>query len=436
MVEALTQKKIEGLSKKRPTEKREFADGGQPGLYFVAGPRSLKWMVRYRSPGSGQNVKLAIGDYGDEKPALGLHDARKAAKAVLDVVKEGRDPRDEEAIHRRIETVEEAFSDFLERHTRIKNKGSTASDTEGFIRREILPKWRTRRIRSITRREIVALIDAVADGKRSAGGEFLVDPRPQSAVRLRALLSKAFGFFAAKGIVTDNPFRDIEVPAPTVVRDRVLGDDEIRWLWIATAKVGWPFGDLVRLLLLTGQRRNEVAQAPCIEFSLDAADPVWLIPGSRTKNGRPQSVPLAPDVVETLRALPRVLVDGKENPWLLSTTGETPISGFSRAKFQIDEAMLAAAREDEPERVSIEPWSFHDLRRTCATGLASLGVAVHVVEHVLNHKSGALGGVAGIYNKFDYAPEKRAALTAWANRVAQITGQKRPGNVVPMPVRG
>lgn len=460
MAEALTQKKIDALAKKRPPAKREIADGGQAGLYLVIGPRVMKWIVRYRA--ASQNVKLGIGDYGQERPALGLHDARKAAQAKLQEVSEGRDPRSAgNAAKRRNLTVEDAFDEFIDRHARAKNKASTVDDNQGFIDREIKPRWRGRKIQAISRHDIVDLVDGIAHGKRDTEGNISSPGRPQSAVRVRAVLSKAFSWFAAKGIVVDSPFRDIEVPAPPIARDRILSDDEIRWLWRATdeGEVGWPFGDLARLLLLTAQRRDEVAAAPWAEFEfdqvevspntvgdlspgrlallsqgVDVREPLWSIPPDRTKNGRRQNLPLTRQVVDILRALPRHEDDdGNQSPFILSTNARTPISGYSKAKKGIDEAMLRASREETQDpTLTIPPWTFHDLRRTAASGMARLGIAVHVVEAVLNHKSGKISGVAAIYNRHDYAREKRDALVAWANLLDSIVAPPQAENVIPL----
>ncbi|MGY3328651.1 integrase [Mesorhizobium sp. USDA 4775] len=447
MADALTQKKIDALSAKRPASKREVPDGGQSGLYLIVGPRAFKWIVRYRSPATGENVKLAIGDYGPAKPKLGLHDARKAAEGTLRLVRQGQDPRDGRDTAAADLTVAEAFADFVKRYATKENKPSTVAETQAFIKREISPKWGKRRIRSITRHDIVKLIDGIAEDQLDSEGKLRQAGRPQSAVRVRALLSKAFSWFAAKGIVSENPFRDIEVPAAPRARDRVLSEDEIRWLWSATAAVGWPFGDLARLLLLTAQRRDEVAAAEWREFSIP--DATWSIPPERTKNGRRQVLPLAPQVTKILAGLPRVVAPApasvkpsehskveEESPFVLSTNAETPISGYSRAKKKIDEKMLAAARKEtaNPE-LSIEPWTLHDLRRTAASGMAGLGIAVHVVEAVLNHKSGVISGVAAIYNRHDYAREKRQALEAWANRLEEIIGASSRDNVVALAAR-
>jgi integrase len=429
MAEALTQKKIDALAARRPATKREVPDGGQQGLYLVVGPRTLKWLVRYRSPANGANRKLALGDYGREPPRLGLHDARKAAEGKLRAVAQGHDPIEEGGGARRHLTVVQAFEEFTERYAKVHNKATTAAETEKIIQREILPRWRARKLQTISRRDIIALVDAIAEGR---GGALA---RPYTAVRVRALLSKAFKWFAGKSLIADNPFRDIEVPVPPRSIDRVLSDDEIPWLWKAAVGVGWPFGDLVRLLLLTGQRRDEVAKARWDEFDLSGEEPSWTIPGARTKNGRAQRLLLPRPVVAILEGLPRVQAsDDKLSPFLLSTTGETPISGYSRAKRKIDEEMLKAAREGaaSPEGVEIARWRLHDLRRTAASGMAALGVPVHVTEAVLNHKSGAISGVAAIYNRHDYAVEKRAALTAWCKHVDSIVGQQKSSNVVSM----
>lgn len=158
MAVALTQKKVDALSKQRPPQKLEIADGGQTGLYLAVGPQVMKWMVRYRV--ASQNVKLSIGDYGKELPALGLHDARKAAQAKLQEVSEGRDPRwSGSAVRRQNLSVEEAFSEFIDRHAKAKNKARTVHENEGFIERELKPRWRGRKIQSISRHDIVDLVE-------------------------------------------------------------------------------------------------------------------------------------------------------------------------------------------------------------------------------------------------------------------------------------
>jgi integrase len=189
---------------------------------------------------------------------------------------------------------------------------------------------------------------------------------------------------------------------------------------------------MVKLLLLTGQRRDEVASARWSEFDLGADMPAWTIPKDRAKNGKAHVVPLSPAVVEILDSLPRVK---DEVDFVLTTTGKTGVSGFSRSKALLDATMMEIAKEEADARgekdfePQIVPWRLHDLRRTCASGMAELGQPVHVVEAVLNHKSGSIKGVAAVYNRYEYAEEKRRALFAWATHVTSLIGA-RADNII------
>jgi integrase len=184
----------------------------------------------------------------------------------------------------------------------------------------------------------------------------------------------------------------------------VLTDEELGLLWKATELSGSPFGPLFQLLILTGQRREEVAGLDWSE--LDRPTGSWLIPGYRTKNRKANYIPLSKAAIAVLDGI------AADHPWprtgyVFSTTGKTPVSGFSKAKRRMDELM----RESLGER--FQPWRAHDLRRTLATGMQRLGVRFEVTEAILNHVSGSRAGVAGIYQRYDWAAEKRDALGAW-----------------------
>ncbi|AWI58993.1 tyrosine-type recombinase/integrase [Sinorhizobium fredii] len=428
MAKALTAKAIEAM--KPASVRREIPDGGMPSLYLVIQPKrerdgkelppSMSWAVRYRF--DGKPKKLTIGAY----PAFGLADARKAAGVALRAVSEGRDPTAEKKLAKEErasdqDDVDKILDDFLARHVDVKNRESSAKESRRLIDVELRPRWKERKIQTITRREIINLLDEIVD--RGAA---------TTANRVHALVRKFFNWAIERDIISASPVANVKAPSPEISRDRVLSHDEIRLVWKASEKIGWPFGPMLKLLLLTGQRRDEVAAAARPEFDL-SEKALWTIPKERAKNGVAHAVPLAPAALDLIKALP--VVDGKAK-LLLSTTGETPISGFSRAKESLDAAMLEIAREEASERgddledVTVSPWRLHDLRRTCASGMASLGQPVHVVEAVLNHKSGTIKGVAAVYNRYDYADEKRRALCAWASLVESITREGQPGNVV------
>jgi integrase len=191
-----------------------------------------------------------------------------------------------------------------------------------------------------------------------------------------------------------------------------LSDHELRLVWRATEAIGWPFGSMVRLLLLTGQRRNEVARMQWIELDLERG--LWTLPRERVKNDRPHTVPLSPLVVSIIKSLPRIA-----GQYVFTTNGETASSGYSVAKRRLD-AQLPA---DMPA------WRWHDLRRTLASGLARLGVNLPVIEKILNHISGSFGGIVSVYQHHDFADEKRQALEAWSDHVAAIVADN-PAKVV------
>jgi integrase len=204
----------------------------------------------------------------------------------------------------------------------------------------------------------------------------------------------------------------------------------LRLVLLASHKLETPWAQFVRLLVYTAARRSEVARAPWSEFSglersTDAnnhAPAFWEIPGARTKNGRIHILPLPEGATEMLLQMPRI----GEKGFVFTVTGRTPIVGFSDAKEHLDAAMLAIAREEataageDADKVAIAPWRWHDIRRTVATGMAAKKIAPHVIEAVLNHASGVLSGVAGVYNRYAYADEKAAALGVWAEHVAAL----------------
>ncbi|CAN7296460.1 tyrosine-type recombinase/integrase [Neorhizobium sp. LjRoot104] len=422
MAKALTAKAIEAM---KPTATRqEIPDGGLPGLYLIIQPKrerhgkelpaAMSWAIRYRF--DGRPKKHTIGSY----PAYSLAQAREEGGKALRAVSEVRDPAAEKAARkeRKLDLVEDAIDEFIKRHVEKENRPNTVRERKRLFEKEVKPKWRGRNMQTITRLEIIQFIDKTADRA------------PVLANRLLALLRKFFGWAVERDILEVSPMnKKIRPPGQETTRDRILTDDEIRLLLLAADKQGYPFGPMVRMLLLTGQRRSEVADAEWIEFELGGNNQLWVIPPERSKNRKEHFVPLPALLLSIIEALPRIKPsnDEKAKPvYLFTTSGTTPVSGFSKAKTLLDAAMLEIARKeaiergDDPKAVTIEPWTFHDLRRTAASGMARLSVPVHVVEAVLNHRSGSIKGVAAVYNRYDYADEKRAALTAWAARIAEL----------------
>ena len=231
-------------------------------------------------------------------------------------------------------------------------------------------------------------------------------------------MSKMFSWLVQHRRVDKNPCDGVHRPETPQARDRVLSDAEIVTFWRAADGVGEPFGQLLKLLLLTGCRLNEVAGMRRAELSEDGT--TWTLPKERTKNKRPHVVPLPPLARDLLDSVKRI---ESRAGLMFTTTGETPVSGWSRVKGRLDEAMKAPL------------WRLHDLRRTAATGMAGLGVAPHIVEAALNHVSGVRAGVAGVYNRALYTAEKKAAAERWASHVEGLVAGRK-AKVVPMRGKG
>jgi integrase len=411
----MTSKTLQALERKPPPATRqEIADAHLPGLYLVRQPSgAMSWAVRYRF--SGKSRKATLGPY----PALGLADARKAAGAALRSVEEGHDFGAEkvaEKIARRApqpspdrDLVRVVVDEFLRRAVQGKNR--SAPLTEAIFRNHVLPTWGDRKVQSITRRDVIELTDAIVDR-----GE------PYAANRVFAHVRRLFNWCVSRSIVEASPCTGLKPPGNETARDRVLFDDEVRLFWKATEAIGQPFGPMFRLLLLTGQRREEVASMRFAEIE----GTEWTIPADRAKNGRPNVVPLSAEAIAVLASVQRIA--GRPG-YVFTTTGQSSVSGFSKAKARVDEAMQKLARQDD-EDAELPPWRLHDLRRTAATGMARLRIQPHVIEAVLNHQSGQVSGIAAVYNRFEYRDEKAAALAAWGRFVADLVADRPAGNVV------
>jgi integrase len=422
MAEQLTDLKVKNL---RPgASRREIPDGRIGGLYFILQPSGARsWAVRYRT--RGKPAKLTIGAY----PAIDLATARRLAQKALGEVAEGQDPAANkqaakaaarEAKRAQNDLVERVVEQFIERHAKPETRDWR--ETERMLKNKVVKAWRGRRLSQIGRADVHALLDNIIDSGA-----------PVAANRTFAQLRKMCGWALERGIIDRSPCEGLKAPTSETKRDRVLSDDEIRLAWNAFGKIGWPFGPMAKMLLLTGARRNEVAEMRWREVDLDKHS--WTLPETRSKNKRPHEVPLSDAVIDVLKSVPRI-GDARED-FVFSTTGRTPISGFSRAKTTIDSAIVELMRKaaiecgSDPEAVkSLERWTIHDLRRTVATNLQRLGIKLEVTEAVLNHISGSRAGIVGIYQRHEYADEKRAALDAWSRKLDQIVTGKLADNVV------
>jgi integrase len=407
---------VKGLESIKPgAARREVPDGHTRGLYFIVQPTgAASWAFRYRF--AGKPKKLSIGPY----PAIDIKVARELAGDATKSVARGDDPAAQKqasksaaraARERDLDVVEDLVDSFIERHAKKKTKPKSWMETKRILDREVVEAWRGRRLSTIGRAEVHKLLDRVGDRA------------PILANRVLAALRRMCSWAVERGLITTSPCEGVKAPSAERERERVLSHEEMRVAWAAFEEAAFPFGRLAQLLLLTGVRLREAAEARWSE--IDLADKTWTIPKERSKNGNEHEIALSDAALRILESLPRI-AGGKGYPGLVfSTNGRTAISGFSRAKEGFDAAIECGRDGDAPER-----WTFHDLRRSCATGMAELGIAPHVVEAALNHKSGTIKGVARIYNRHNYRDERRVALQAWGKRVEQILTGAPAGNVV------
>jgi integrase len=422
--------------------RREIRDGQCAGLYLVIEPTGHKsWALRFRRP-NGKSAKLHLGtvDFSGfeakDAPVRGTPLTLAGARALAaEVHRQRRRDRERDVVadyaaeKRRRHATREASAkstfaaaarDFVEEYARKKQRrwpetarllGLDPKKELAIIRGSLVDRWVDNPIAKIDGHDIFGVVE---ETRRSGapGLERRNDGPTESRARaMLSCLSTMFGWLVQKRRVEKNPCAGLHREAPEA-RDRVLTDAEIAVFWRACGEVSEPFGRVLRLLLLTGCRLNEVAGMRREELSQDGA--TWDIPGTRTKNRRPHTVPL-PSMARDILATVKPIV-GKAG-LIFTTTGKTPVSGWSKTKHRLDAAM------------KIPSWRLHDLRRTFVTGLADLGIRPDVIELTVNHVSGMRGGIAGVYNRSELLTERRAALARWGQHIAGLVSGE-PANVV------
>lgn len=425
----------------------EQRDGDNGLLLVIQTSGSKSWAKRFRRP-DGTLAKLTLGAYDptagkkiEAKPEFGkpltLAEAR-VLNADIDLERKARVDVIAKYVQSKRLIVREptdnsfpaAALDFIHQHAKSKTRRWRETArllgydflVEGgeptIIKGSLSDLWSTKPVGSVTSDDIYETVDTAKRagipglGRRNKGHS---DARGRS---MADCLGTMFGWLLEHRRITSNPCIGTHRPAAPAARDRVLrvkvdsgNGDELRWVWTAADRAGEPFGPLVKLLLITGARREEIAQATYDELADDFM--VLRLPGSRTKNGRAHDIPLPPLARDILKGLKR-----RGSRFVFTTTGSSPISGFSKYKDRLDGLVAAEAKKEIPH------WTLHDLRRTAATGMAGIGIMPHIIEAVLNHVSGAKASVAGIYNREAYEPEKKAALEKWAAHIEIIVGKK------------
>jgi integrase len=374
------------------------------GLRVAPGPAGRKsWLVmgRVRKQGRWVPAKVTLGTY----PAIDIDAARQQSVEVRARFKSGdttadlRAAQEKTAEDRSGRTVDWLVDEYIKQRKAAKKPPRSLPEIERQLRKDMLPAWRGRTIDSIPRRDAWELLDGII----AVGQE----------AKARLLLAAMRGMFAwavAREYLAASPVSDIKLQAQPKKRKRTLTLDELRDVWACTSDTS-DFSRIVRLLILTAQRRTEVGSMRGAE--IDRANKLWCLPEERTKNGN------AHDVHLTAEAF-RIIDLRKTN--LEFTFGRydgRPFSGWTKAKRELDKAIQARRRDAADllgeDLVPMPHWTLHDLRRTAATMMAEeLRIMPHVIEAILNHVSGHKAGVAGVYNRASYAEQKREALEAWA----------------------
>jgi len=392
------------------------------GLCFrVSAAGKRDWLVRYRVRGRPGQRATSPGPY----PAVTLADARERALKVVAAAKGGNDLPEQEGQQAALafaatqDTVASVAAEFIKRRLRERGRApSYVAAVERMFNDHVLPRWRDRDIHSVTRRDVVALLDAIAD-----------DGYPILANRTLAAVRAMFNWAINRGILDTSPAHRLDRPGEERQRDRTLTAEEIGALWPQFIAAGYPFGLFFQMTMATGQRRDEVARMRWADIDLEAQ--AWNLSGEQTKARRAHIVPLsdlAIDILKRAREEAGKLAEagGRLGSCVFTTTGDRPIRGFGKAKARVDKAAATARAKGGYD--ALAPWTIHDLRRTVATGLGMLGASRLVIGRVLNH---ADKSVTGVYDKHDYLAEKRHALDTWATYLGNVI-KPRGANVVTM----
>ena len=420
----LTDRAIKAL-KPRP-ERYEVWEDGRTGLGLRVSPAGRKsWIYMYRFDGNPR--RMTLGTY----PALGLGSAHVKHAQAKETLEKGSDPGVLHVAKRRrdrnAETVQNLVDEYLEKWARPRKR--SADEDERILNKDVVPVWGKRKAKSITRREVILLLDGIVE--RGS---------PIQANRTLAVVRKMFNFAISRDIIDATPVAMVRAPAKENQRDRILSAKEIRTFWkgLADAAMTPAVRLALKLELVTAQRKGELVGAALSEFDFDEA--VWTIPAERVKNGVAHRVPLSPmtlELIEEARAIALVVerkraeklpgTEPQKPEWLFpSPRGNGPIEPEA-VNHALRKAIEPTEKGERPA-ISLKDVTPHDLRRTAASGMTALGVTRLVVSKVLNHVE---TGVTAVYDRHSYDAEKRHALETWAAHLESIlSGKPKADNVV------
>lgn len=379
----------QALAKQKPKGDRyEVWDTLVSNLMVTVFPSGKKtWSVRYRS--DNKRVKMKLGDY----PTLGLSDARRKAKDVLVSVADGENPAYEKRRKvkdnsKKRQTLE--IKNLLDLYDQLHlSQLKTGYQAKTFLR-EFARDFGNTNITDFTKQDFVGLLN-----------EIMAAGNGTKANRVFTHVKTFFGWVIGQGFLEYSPCLHVKKPFKEKSRERFLSDQEIKWFWQATAEELEPFGHMARLLLLTGQRLSEVCRMT--EGELLGQDH-WHLSSQRTKNETQHDIFLSDMAQDIVWRDERVA-----GSYLFSTTGYSPVQSYDKPVKRFRSRMNDLAGADLPH------WSFHDLRRTCETGMAMLGTAQPIIDRCTNHLTGR--GMSRIYNQYQYKQEKTEAWQRWADHV-------------------
>lgn len=364
------------------------------GLRLRAGSGRVRrtFIVQYRVAGRSRRLLLGSAD------VLSPEQARAAAKKALAEVALGGDPQGAKAAdRRRNDTLQATIAVYID-HKRATVRARTFREIERYLRGPHFQTLHARPLEQITRKDVAGCLTRIVTRNGSV-----------TAGRARSTLSAFFVWAIGAGLVDANPVVGTNKPEDSAPRERVLSDEELVAIWNACLDSG--YGRIVKLLTLTGARREEVGGMRWSELNLAAG--IWTIPAARAKNGREHVLPLPAAALAIIARVERT--EGQDHLF-----GGTADHGFQR---------WSAAKRELDNRSDVTGWTVHDLRRTVATRMADIGIQPHVIEAVLNHQSGHRRGVAGTYNRSTYTTEVKTALERWAAHVEALVAG-REDNVV------
>jgi integrase len=355
---------------------------------------AVSYILQFRMGGrESRTRRYTIGAHGSPwTPAT----AREEALRLSLLIHQGLDPVESDKQRRR-EAVDLAFGNYADRFQKACVGKGWVKLVERSLRLYIKPVLGNKPLPKIKRFDVVAVFDRMP---------------PQQVANRRnvfAVLRRLLRWAVSRGDIERSPMEGMETPPPVKPRDRWLTDHELGRIWRQTFHTHHCFGPIVRLLILTGQRREEVSSLAWEE--LDRDELMWVLPGNRSKNGEPNMIPLSTLAVSVLDEVARGEIWPRHGK-VFSTSSGASFTGYHKGKQTIDR--LVAQDAGEP----VAPWRLHDLRRTLATGFQRLGVRFEVTEAVLNHMSGARAGVAAVYQRHDWKKEKAEALAQWNDHIA------------------